>query len=88
MKGKQLRKKILEVIENEWPVSITQIASHLGLYKRKMGEKKRKAIIAKVVYHVRKLDKEERVRIKKIGQTVIVWPHEIEKLRVIHEMIK
>ena len=88
MKGKDLRKKILEVIENEWPVSITQIASQLGFYKRKMDEKKRKAVIGKVVYHVKKLKEGDKVRIKKIGQTVIIWPHEIEKLRVIHEMIK
>jgi len=88
MKGRQLRDKILEVIEKEWPVSITEIAKHLGIYKKNIDERKRKAVIAKVVYHVKKLDKEERVRTKKIGQTIVVWPQDIEKLRVIHEMLK
>jgi len=88
MKGKHLRNKILEIIEKEWPISITQIASQLGFYKRKMNERKRKAVVAKVVYHVKKLKEQEKIRTKKIGQTVIVWSHEIEKLRVLHEMIK
>ncbi|MFH1474085.1 MAG: hypothetical protein ABIE55_04320 [Candidatus Aenigmatarchaeota archaeon] len=88
MKGKQLRNKILEVVEKEWPVSITEIARHLGLYKKSMDERKRKTAVAKVVYHVRKLEKEEKVRTKKIGQTIIIWPLEIEKLRLIHEMIR
>jgi len=88
MKGKDLRNKILSVIENEWPISITQIAKQLGLYKGKMTEKKRKAVIGKIVYHVKKLKEQEKIRTKKIGQTVIIWPHEIEKLRVLHEMLR
>ena len=88
MKGKQLRNKIMEVIEKEWPVSITEIARHLGLYKKSMDERKRKSAVAKVVYHVRKLEGGERVRTKKIGQTIVIWPLDIEKLRLIHEMIK
>ena len=88
MKGKQLRAKIMEVIEKEWPVSVTEISKHLGIYKKKMDERKRKASVAKVVYHIRKLEKEEKVRTKKIGQTIIIWPQDIEKLRIIHELIK
>ena len=53
-----------------------------------MTEKKRKAVIGKVVYHVKKLKEQDKIRIKKIGQTVIIWPHEIEKLRVLHEMLR
>ena len=88
MKGKQLRSKILEVIENEWPVSITEIAKQLGLYKKNIDERKRKAVVAKVVYHVKKLKEQEKIRTKKIGQTIVVWPHDIEKLRIVHEMLK
>lgn len=88
MKGKELRKKILEIIEEEWPISVTQIALDLGHYKKKMTEKKRKAVVGKIVYHVRKLEKQEKVRTKKIGQAVVIWPHEIEKIRVVHEMLR
>ena len=76
------------IIEREWPVSVTEIAFHLGLFRKGMIEKKRKAAIGKIIYHVKKLEKMEKIRTKKIGQTVIIWPYEIEKLRFLHEMIK
>lgn len=88
MKGKVLRGKIMETIEKEWPVSVTQIAKHTGLHKEKITEKDRKAIVAKIVYHIKILEKEEKIRVKKIGKTTVTWPTEIEKLRVIHEMLK
>mgnify|MGYP001593858205 CR=1 FL=1 len=78
----------METIEKEWPTSVTHIAKHLGLYIGKLSEKERKSIVAKIVYHVRKLEKEEEIRLKKIGKTTIVWPNEIEKLRVLYEILK
>jgi len=84
----KLRNEIMIVIEKEWPVSITEIAEHLGIFKRGMIEKKRKAAIGKIMYHVKKLKDEEKIRTKIIGQTVIIWPYEMEKLRVLNEMIK
>jgi DNA-binding Lrp family transcriptional regulator len=88
MKGEELRKKILETIEKEWPISITQIAISLGLYKEGLKENKRKAAVAKIIYHVRKMKDDRIVQTKKIGKTVIIWPTEIEKIRVLHEMLK
>lgn len=76
------------VIEDDWPVSVTEISTHLGIFKRGMDEKKRKAAIGKISYHIKKLKDVDKIRTKKIGQTVIIWPHDIEKLRVIHELIK
>jgi predicted ArsR family transcriptional regulator len=84
----KLRNEIMIVTEKEWPVSITEIAERLGIFKRGMSEKKRKAAIGKIIYHVKKLKDEEKIRTKIIGQTVIIWPYEMEKLRVLHEMIK
>jgi hypothetical protein len=84
----KLRNEIMIVIEKEWPVSTTEIAERLGIFKRGMIEKKRKAAIGKIIYHVKKLKDEEKIRTKIIGQTVIIWPYEMEKLRVLHEMIK
>jgi predicted transcriptional regulator len=83
-----LRNEIMVVIENNWPVSVTEIAEHLGIFKRGMNEKKRKAAVGKVIYHVKKLKEEEKIITKKIGQTVIIWPIDIEKLRVLHEIMK
>ena len=84
----KLRDKIMVIIENEWPVSVTGIAKELGIFKRGMKERKRKAAIGKILYHIKKLKEREKIRTKKIGQTVIIWPHDIEKLRVVHEMLK
>jgi hypothetical protein len=84
----KIRDKIMLVIEDYWPVSVTEISTHLGIFKRGMDEKKRKAAIGKISYHIKKLKDVDKIRIKKIGQTVIIWPHEIEKLRVVHEMLR
>jgi hypothetical protein len=83
-----LRDKIVLIVEKEWPVSITEIAERLGIFKRGMNEKKRKAAVGKIIYHVKKLKDEEKIDTKKIGQTVIIWPYEINKLRVLHEMMR
>jgi hypothetical protein len=84
----KLKDKIMIIIEKEWPVSVTEVAKHLGIFKEGMNEKKRKAAIGKIIYHVKKLKEMEKIRTKKIGQTVIIWPHDIEKLRVLHEMLR
>lgn len=84
----KLRNEIMIVIEKEWPVSVTEIAERLGIFKRGMAEKKRKAAIGKIIYHVKKLKEQEKIRTKKIGQTVIIWPNEVNKLRVLHELIR
>jgi predicted transcriptional regulator len=84
----ELKDKIMIIIEKEWPVSVTEIAERLGIFKRGMNEKKRKAAVGKIIYHIKKLKESDKIRTKKIGQTVIIWPHDIEKLRVLHEMLK
>jgi predicted transcriptional regulator len=84
----KLRDDVMISIEKNWPVSVTQIAENLGIFKKGMDEKNRKAAVGKIVYHVKKLKEMDKIMTKKIGQTIIVWPVEIEKLRVLHEMLK
>jgi len=85
---KKTRDKVVLIIEDHWPVSVTEIARHLGIFKKGMDEKKRKAAVGKISYHIKKLKNMGKIRTKKIGQTVIVWPHDIEKLRVVHEILR
>lgn len=85
---KPLRNDIMKSIEEYWPISVTEIARRIGILKRGSDEKERKAAIAKIVYHVKKLKENERIKTKKIGKTMIIWPSDIEKLRLIHELIK
>ena len=84
----KLGDKIMIIVEKEWPVSVTEIAERLEIFKRGMDEKKRKASVGKIIYHVKKLKEGEKIDTKKIGQTVIIWPYEINKLRILHEMMK
>jgi Mn-dependent DtxR family transcriptional regulator len=84
----KVRDRIMLTVEEQWPVSVTEIAKYMGIFKKGANEKSRKAAVGKVIYHVKKLKEQERIRTKKIGQTVIIWPYDIEKLRVLHEMMK
>lgn len=39
-------------------------------------------------YHFDLLHREGKVKVKKIGGSLVAWPADIEKLRLVHEMIK
>jgi len=81
MKGKRLRNKILERIESNWPTHIKELI-------RDTGFEVDNANIKKFSYHIRQLEKEEKIKTKRIGRALVVWPIEIEKLRIIHELLK
>ncbi len=77
-----MRNTILSIIEREWPTTITHIAKSAGL------DPTQNKNIARIKYHVDKLAQQGHIQKKKIGPVVIVWPTEIEKLRVIHELVR
>ena len=81
MKGKILRQEILQRIESNWPTHIKELITDLGFEVDNTN-------IKKFVYHIRKLEEAEKVRVKRIGRALVAWPTEMEKLRVIHEMLK
>jgi len=83
--SKETRVQIYRIIEKDWPLHETEIAKKLGL---KVTEKSQKKVVAMIDYHVKALEKDELVRTKKIGRARVVWPQEVERLRVIHEMLK
>lgn len=76
---------IYRVVEKSWPINISGIARELGL---KVDGKDQKKIVARLSYHVKKLKNEEKIVVKKIDRAVVMWPHEIEKIRFIHEMMR
>ncbi|HDP73495.1 MAG TPA: ArsR family transcriptional regulator [Candidatus Woesearchaeota archaeon] len=80
MRGKKLRAEILRIIESKWPTYPTELCRTLEL-KESTGN------ISKMMYHIRKLEDQGSVRIKRIDRAMVVWPVKIEKLRVIHELI-
>jgi predicted transcriptional regulator len=81
MKGKELRKGVLEVVEHHWPVHIKELVMALGLEINNTN-------IKKISYHIKELEKIEKVRTKRIGKALIAWPHDMEKLRVIYDLIR
>jgi hypothetical protein len=73
---------VFEVISKNWPTNPLEVAEALN------DEGKDKSLSAKYLYHFKKLHKLKLVRMKKIGNTYIAWPTEVEKLRVIKEILK
>jgi predicted transcriptional regulator len=79
--GKELTKKIFEVIKEEWPVHASGIC-------RKLKIEPNMSNISKIKYHVDRLRREHKINTKKIDRALVSWPMDIEKLRLMHEFIK
>jgi len=74
--------RVLEAIKEKWPTNPLEVAQEFN------DEGNMKALSARYLYHFRKLKKLELIDMKKIGNTYIAWPVEMEKLRVIHDLLK
>lgn len=74
--------KVFEIIHSRWPTNPLEVAEVLG------EKGKEKTLSAKYLYHFRKLKEIGLIDMKKVGNTYIAWPTEIEKLRVVHELLK
>ncbi len=73
--------KVFKLICSKWPLNPLGVA-------KEFGEKgKSKTLSAKYLYHFRKLKQMDLIEIKKLGNTYVVWPIDIEKLRLIHELL-
>lgn len=81
-KVSKVTSKVFHVIHSRWPINPSEVAEHM------QDKGKVKTLSAKYLYHFKKLAKKELIHIKKIGNTYIAWPAEIEKLRTIHELLK
>ena len=74
--------RVFHVIHAHWPINPVEVAHVLG------DKGKVKSLSAKYIYHFKKLADEELIRLKMIGNTYIAWPTDVEKLRVIHELMR
>ena len=82
---KNLRGEIFSIIESNWPIHATKIAQHLGY---EITEQNQKQVLGKIKYHIDVLEKQDKILTKKIAGAKVVWPHEIEKIRFVHEMLR
>ncbi|MBI2675438.1 MAG: hypothetical protein HYX24_03200 [Candidatus Aenigmarchaeota archaeon] len=74
--------KLPAAIGSRWPANSNDIAKELG------EDGNAKAASAKYLYHFKKLERLDLIQMKRMGNTYVAWPTDIEKLRVIHEMVR
>ena len=77
-------RKVFEIIVENWPTNPTEIAEMNG---ENINEENRKSMSSKYLYHVKKLFEKDLIHMKKIGNTYVAWPKEIEKLRTFRELL-
>ena len=76
------RTKIEKFLHKNWPCNASQISEGLGFPKESRSK------INLVTYHLKKMDTDGRVKLKKIGRNVVAWPIEIEKIRFLREFLE
>ena len=76
------RNLVLSVIENEWPLSVTGVTDKLNELNGSNFS------IQAIKYHFDSLKAQHKLRTKKIGRNLVAWPIEMEKLRIIHDLMK
>ncbi len=79
--AKNLTKKVYDIIRDTWPTYPTGVCKVLGLEPNVSN-------ISKIKYHFGLLKKQGLINTRKIDRALVAWPKEIEKLRVVHELLK
>ncbi len=74
--------QILHVVHARWPTSSLEIAEFLGQSIASRDEKR--LVSSRLAYHIKKLVLKRRLMSKRFGNALIVWPYEVETLRVMH----
>lgn len=81
MKGKELTNYVFKAIKDSWPVHPSNVCRELGLECTVSN-------ISKIKYHFNLLEKNEKIRTKKVDRALVAWPVEIERLRLVHEFMR
>ncbi len=82
LRGEELREKIYEIISTKWPTYVRDVIKELGWDRENISN------VTKVKYHFDQLAREGRIRVKKIDRALVAWPAEIERLRVVHDLVR
>src|SRR3989338_10529041 len=89
MPGRRIkREEVLAAIKRKWPAHVTEIAMEMHLIAVHSSAKEKKQVLAHLKYHFDQLAREGRIRVKKIGMALVAWPSEMERMRVIHDMLE
>lgn len=77
--------KLFFVIKEHWPVTSIELAE---LLNEDLNDRKaKKRAYSKYSYYLKKMIQNKILLSKKSGNTLIVWPFEVEKYRVIDSII-
>ena len=81
-----LETRILDYVHAHWPTSSTEVAELLQGTPLVTREEKRRHS-SRISYHIQKLVSKKKLISKRMGNALIVWPYEVESLRVMHGLI-
>lgn len=76
--------EITQIVHQRWPTSALEIAEFLG-HSLTTREHKR-TLSSRLSYHLKKLVHKQVLMSKRIGNALMVWPYEVEKFRLMHEL--
>ena len=76
-----LEQRILSIIFKDWPCHPAEIVRKLGLIPSPRN-------LARVRKCVEQLIRERKVRAKRLGRLLVLWPAELEKLESLYEVMK
>jgi len=82
MSNHKLSVEISNYLIGNWPCSASQIVEGIGLSLDNRSK------INLVSYHLKQMNKNGKIRLKKIGRNLVAWPMEIEKIRVLREFME
>lgn len=82
MKQLKTRDLTFKVIDENWPISVSGVCDKIG------GTLPKDVTLQRIKYHFDKLNDAGKIKTKKIGGSLVAWPIGIERLRVIHELLK
>ena len=76
--------EIIQIVHHRWPTSALEIAEFLG-HTLETREHKR-TLSSRLTYHLKKLVQKNVLMSKRMGNALMVWPYEVEKFRLMHEL--
>ncbi len=72
--------RILQIVHARWPTSSLEIAEFLG--HALVTREEKKILSSRIAYHVKKLVGKKKLISKRFGNALVVWPYEVETLRL------
>ncbi len=82
------RAEVYAVIKRKWPAHVTEVAVEMRLLAAHSSPVEKKRVLAHLKYHFDQLAREGKIKVKKIGMALVAWPTEMERMRVLHDMLE